>query len=59
MEEETNNTSQPKDILSQNLVSKNEATPQLQKQKTKKVNNSREKDLANEILYFSINQDSK
>ena len=59
MEEETNNTSQSKDILSQNLVSKNETTPQLQKQKTKKVNNSREKDLANEILYFSINQDSK
>ena len=59
MEEETNNTSQPKDILSHNLVSKNETTPQLQKQKTKKVNNSREKDLANEILYFSINQDSK
>ena len=59
MEEETNNTSQPKDILSQNLVSKNETKPQLQKQKTKKVNNSREKDLANEILYFSINQDSK
>jgi hypothetical protein len=59
MEEETNNTSQTKDILSQNLVSKNETTPQLQKQKTKKVNNSREKDLANEILYFSINQDSK
>ena len=59
MEEETNNTSQSKDILSQNLISKNEATPQLQKQKTKKVNNSREKDLANEILYFSINQDSK
>ena len=59
MKEETNNTSQPKDILSQNLVSTNETTPQLQKQKTKKVNNSREKDLANEILYFSINQDSK
>ena len=59
MEEETNNTSQPKDILSQNLVSNNETTPQLQKQKTKKINNSREKDLANEILYFSINQDSK
>jgi hypothetical protein len=59
MEEETNNTSQSKDILSQNLVSKNEVTPQLQKQKTKKVNNSREKDLANQILYFSINQDSK
>ena len=34
MEEETNNTSQSKDILSQNLVSKNEATSQLQKQKT-------------------------
>ena len=59
MEEESRNISQAKDILSQNLVSKNESQPQLLKQETKKVNNSREKDLSNEILYFSINQDSK
>ena len=59
MEEENNNNNQVKETLSQNLIPQNETKPQLQTKKTKRVNNSREKDLSNEILYFSINQDSK
>ena len=59
MEEENNNNNQVKEALSQNLIPQNETKPQLQTKKTKRVNNSREKDLSNEILYFSINQDSK
>ena len=59
MEEENDNNNQVKEALSQNLIPQNETKPQLQTKKTKRVNNSREKDLSNEILYFSINQDSK
>ena len=61
MEEVNNNNSSPvKESLSQkNVIPQNESKPQLQTKKTKRVNNSREKDLSKEILYFSINQDSK
>ena len=59
MEEENRNNSQVKETLTQNLTPQTEIKPQLQTKKTKRVNNPREKDLSNEILYFSINQDSK
>ena len=59
MEDEKNNI-QTKDIeLNQKLMPKEDSKPQIHTQKTKRINNSREKDLSNEILYFSINQDSK
>ena len=46
--------------MNQNLISKNESKPHLQTQKTRTIKHSKKKnDLSNEILYFSINQDSK
>ena len=53
----TANDSQP-DLMN-NLVPKEEPKPNLQPQNIKKINSSKEKDLSNEVLYFSINQDSK
>ena len=53
----TANDSQP-DLMN-NLIPKEESKPNLQPQNIKKINSSKEKDLSNEVLYFSINQDSK
>ncbi len=54
----TANDSQ-QDIIKQNLIPKEETKPKLKSQNIKRINDSKEKDLSNEVLYFSINQDSK
>jgi hypothetical protein len=43
----------------ESLISKDETKPKNPAQILKKINGSKEKDLSNEVLYFSINQDSK
>ena len=43
----------------ESLISKDETKPNNPAQILKKINGSKEKDLSNEVLYFSINQDSK
>ena len=46
-------------INKENLISKDETKPKNPAQILKKINGSKEKDFSNEVLYFSINQDSK
>ena len=43
----------------ENLISKDETKPKNPAQILKKINGPKEKDFSNEVLYFSINQDSK
>ena len=57
-EQNTPNNSQS-DIILQNIVSKEDSQPQILNQNIKKINESQGKDPSNEVIYFSINQDSK
>jgi hypothetical protein len=57
-EQNTPNNSQS-DMILQNIVSKEDSQPQILNQNIKKINESQGKDPSNEVIYFSINQDSK
>ena len=56
-EQNTPNNSQS-DMILQNIVSKEDSQPQILNQNIKKINESQGKDPSNEVIYFSINQDS-
>ena len=57
---EINNTADlNSEMNKERLISKEETKPKNPAQILKKINDSKEKDLSNEVLYFSINQDSK
>lgn len=57
-EQNTPNNSQS-DMILQNIISKEDSQPQILNQNIKKINESQGKDPSNEVIYFSINQDSK
>ena len=53
-------TPNEKNIMMENFIPKNESQHQISVASTKNINNkSPDNDLANEVIYFSINQDSK
>lgn len=57
-EKNITNDSQPKTVQSI-LVPKEDSQPNIPIQNIKKLNEVQGKDLSNEVIYFSINQDSK
>ena len=53
-------TPNEKNIMMENFIPKNESQHQISVASTNNINNkSPDNDLANEVIYFSINQDSK
>jgi hypothetical protein len=57
-EKHITNDSQPETVQSI-LLPKDNSQPNLPIQNIKKLNEAQGKDLSNEVIYFSINQDSK
>ena len=58
VEKHITNDSQPETVQSI-LLPKDNSQPNLPIQNIKKLNEAQGKDLSNEVIYFSINQDSK
>lgn len=59
MEKQNTTNHSQSDMILQDLVPKVDSQPQIPEQNIKKINEGQGKEPSNEVIYFSINQDSK